>query len=89
MASHKCSATHKNLAAHKSLLEKYTHWRREYDGPKGGKVSQLAELHLFLNTWLVSHICKIDTCLRSCVKHKLKGGTPGNRVPSEASAVGF
>ena len=89
MASHKCSATHKNLAAHKSLLEKYTHWRREYDGPKGGKVSQLAELHLFLNTWLVSHICKIDTCLRSCVKHKLTGGTLGNRVPSEASAVGL
>ena len=87
METHKCSASHKNIAAHQSLLEKYTQWRTEYDGPAGGTVEQLENLHLFLNTWLVSHICKVDTCLRSCIKRKLAARAPQDAVHESAASV--
>ncbi|MFO1449651.1 MAG: Cache 3/Cache 2 fusion domain-containing protein [Opitutaceae bacterium] len=66
-----CSAAKRNCKAHAALIDKYTAWRHEYDS-KGQTNAQVRELHQFLTQWLVGHICRIDTCLKSCQRGQLQ-----------------
>jgi hemerythrin-like metal-binding protein len=76
MAERHCSAARKNVEAHQKLIKGYTTWRERYDSA-GGPSAMLGELHQFLTSWLVGHICRVDTCLRSCRK-----GTQGQGAPN-------
>lgn len=75
MEKRHCSVAAKNVEAHRKLVEKYGEWKRRYDA-SGSDLSLVSELHAFLSKWIIGHICKIDTCLRTCTggKKQSKGG---------------
>ncbi|HRE07716.1 MAG TPA: bacteriohemerythrin [Opitutaceae bacterium] len=66
-----CSAAKRNCKAHAALIAKYTAWRQDYDA-KGQPTELVRDLHQFLTQWLVGHICRIDTCLKSCQRGQLQ-----------------
>lgn len=81
MEKRHCSAAAKNQEAHRMLVEKFGEWKQRYTA-SGKQLSLVTELHAFLNKWLIGHICKVDTCLRTC---------PAGKKQSSAgtSAEGF
>lgn len=81
-----CSSEEQNKKAHKALLDKYTEWRNAYN-TKGASLSMVGELSAILKQWLVGHICKIDTCLRTCVEGKTSSSTPSNRFAFDPATM--
>ncbi len=67
MDTHRCPAAKKNQAAHRKLVATFTQWRASYQ-QHGRPAAMIGELHRFLSTWLISHICGIDGCLKTCRK---------------------
>jgi hemerythrin-like metal-binding protein len=66
MDEHHCPARGQNKVAHAKFLQDYEHLVEL--AQKNGASSKLAiELKRMLADWLASHICRIDTSLRSCV----------------------
>jgi hemerythrin-like metal-binding protein len=60
-----------NKEEHRLFLEKYVHYQQKLHT----KLQQerltrsiLIQLHIFLRSWLVKHILKVDTSLRDCAK---------------------
>ncbi len=66
MFKHQCPIASKNKDAHQKFIEKY-HWFAAAVKEQGASDEILLNLHHFLETWLVEHICKIDTQLKPCV----------------------
>lgn len=64
-----CSSAQANKKAHAELLSKYTDWRKSYDA-NGASLDMVVELTAILKKWLVSHICRVDTCMRNCAEKK-------------------
>ena len=61
-----CPIASKNQDAHQKFIQKF----RATEGKirnENASNETLRELHHFLETWLVEHICKIDTQLKPCV----------------------
>lgn len=67
MRRFKCPAAPKNKEQHAKLLEAFTHYRERFE-VEGVSDDLVQKVHDFLESWLVNHIMKIDTQLRSCVK---------------------
>ena len=62
-----------NKEAHRLFLEKYVHYQEKLQT----KLDQeqltrgvLIQLHIFLQSWLVKHILKVDTALRDCAEEE-------------------
>ncbi len=60
-----------NKEEHQLFLEKYLHYQEKLQA----KIEQqrltrgvLIQIHIFLQSWLVKHILKVDTHLRDCVE---------------------
>lgn len=60
-----------NKEEHQIFLEKYVHYQEKLQS----KLHQdrltrgvLIQIHIFLQSWLVKHILKVDTSLRDCAK---------------------
>lgn len=81
-----CPSAKDNKIAHAALLKKYTEWKQAYDA-KGASLSMVAELSSILKKWLVGHICKIDTCMRTCLDNRV-GNLAGGRAQQPAFAGG-
>lgn len=64
MARCQCPIAETNIEAHRQFVKKYVDWRKQYDA-SGASLKMVLDLHTFLRSWLVSHIAKIDTQLRS------------------------
>jgi hemerythrin-like metal-binding protein len=75
MQAHQCPARGKNKAAHTKFLNDYSRLQ-ELVKKDGASTKVAIELKQMLADWLSSHICKIDTSLRSCA-----GGAPTTRLP--------
>ena len=61
-----CPVAAKNKDAHQKFIQQFKSTEeRIKDEDSSDKA--LGELHHFLETWLVEHICKIDTQLKTCV----------------------
>ncbi|CAK8718234.1 Hemerythrin [Candidatus Electrothrix laxa] len=61
-----------NKEEHKLFLEKYVHYQKKLQA----KLEQerltrgvLIQIHIFLQSWLVKHILKVDTSLRDCAEN--------------------
>lgn len=67
MQTHKCPVRGQNKAAHAKFLSDYGELVEmvKKDGVSTGVVLKIKEL---LGNWLNSHICRVDTKLRSCVE---------------------
>jgi hemerythrin len=68
MHKHACPIAGTNKIAHEKFIEAFHKFQSRLN-EKGDTDGCLEELHHFLETWLVEHICKIDTKLKACV-HK-------------------
>ena len=66
MFKHQCPIANKNKEAHQKFIEHYIK-TEERVKTEGATDAILIDLHHFLETWLVEHICKIDTQLKPCV----------------------
>ena len=66
MYKYLCPVATKNKEAHQRFIREFKATEAKVKGEKNyGK--SLKELHCFLETWLIEHICKIDTQLKPCV----------------------
>ncbi|MCI5163624.1 MAG: hypothetical protein D3917_16730 [Candidatus Electrothrix sp. AX5] len=61
-----------NKKEHQLFLEKYVHYQKKLQA----KLDQerltrgvLIQIHIFLQSWLVNHILKVDTALRDCAEN--------------------
>lgn len=66
MHKYLCPMAAKNKDAHQKFIRKFKAVEKKI-GNEGATDTILKELHHFLETWLVEHICKIDTRLKPCV----------------------
>lgn len=60
-----------NKEAHRLFLEKYLHYQEKLQTKLRKEQltrSVLIQLHIFLQSWLVKHILKVDTTLRDCAE---------------------
>ena len=60
-----------NKEAHKLFLEKYVHYQNKLEEKlKEERLTRgvLIQIHIFLQSWLVNHILKVDTSLRDCAE---------------------
>jgi len=67
MFKYACPMAKQNSMAHQKFIEAYKNFQDiiiKDDDHEG----TLKQLHHFLETWLVDHICKIDVQLKPCVK---------------------
>jgi len=62
----KCPVAEKNKEFHGKLLDAYGRYRQRFE-TEGISDDLVTNLHDFLESWLVNHILKIDTHLRSCI----------------------
>ena len=67
MYKYACPFAKQNTMAHQKFIEAYKGFQRILT-EEGNNEGTLKELHRFLETWLVDHICKIDVQLKTCVK---------------------
>lgn len=67
MRRFKCPAASKNKEQHAKLLEAFTFYKEKFER-EGVSDELVQKVHDFLESWLVNHIMKIDTSLKSCVK---------------------
>ena len=66
MHQYACPVGKKNKIAHQKFIQAYKMFeKRIIQG--GDSYYILKQLHIFLETWLVEHICKIDTQLKTCI----------------------
>ena len=66
MHQYACPMGKKNKLAHQKFIEAYKTFEKKFSQEKD-HYQILRQLHDFLETWLVEHICKIDTRLKTCV----------------------
>lgn len=66
MFQHNCPVARKNRDAHQKFTETYKKFLDRYQR-FGPQLALLKELHQAAESWLVNHICKVDTHLRACV----------------------
>jgi hemerythrin-like metal-binding protein len=64
MAEAHCPTAQRNLDAHQKLVQRYTSWLQSYE--RAPSAEKILDLHRFLTQWLVSHICGVDSCLKTC-----------------------
>ena len=67
MFKHECPVASKNKDAHQKFIKKFRATEEKIKTEESSSDDSLRELHHFLETWLVEHICKIDTQLKPCV----------------------
>lgn len=66
MFKHQCPVAEKNKEAHEKFIQKFKATQVKLK-EEGDNDKILREFHHFLEKWLVEHIGKIDTKLKSCV----------------------
>jgi len=66
MHQYACPISKKNKVAHQKFIQAYKDFEKRI-GQEADSYRNLRQLHTFLEGWLVEHICKIDTHLKSCV----------------------
>ncbi|MDE1921319.1 MAG: hemerythrin family protein [Candidatus Omnitrophica bacterium] len=62
-----CPVAEKNTIAHQEFIKEFGIFQNTIS-KDGDNERPLRELHLFLQGWLVDHICKIDLQLKPCVE---------------------
>lgn len=67
MARYHCPAAQKNKEAHREFLEFYCAYEKKIKR-EGYIPRNIAELHHFIEDWIVRHIQKVDTQLKSCIR---------------------
>lgn len=67
MRRFKCPLAAKNKEQHAKLLEAFTFYKEKFER-EGISDELVQKVHDFLESWLVNHIMKIDTGLKSCIK---------------------
>jgi hemerythrin-like metal-binding protein len=55
-----------NKEAHQAFVEKYLEYHEKLINGTFSR-ALLIQLHIFLRSWLINHIVKVDTALRECV----------------------
>lgn len=68
MERYHCPAHAQNKDAHAQFMAFLAGFREKFNR-EGFSVTAFAELHKTISTWITGHILKIDTQLKSCVKH--------------------
>uniref|UniRef100_UPI0040560A60 bacteriohemerythrin n=1 Tax=Candidatus Electrothrix sp. TaxID=2170559 RepID=UPI0040560A60 len=61
-----------NKEEHRLFLEKYVHYQKKLQEKMDQATlfrSVLIQIHIFLQSWLVKHILKVDVSLRECAVH--------------------
>jgi hemerythrin len=66
MNKYSCPIAEKNKFAHQKFINAYQKFQKMISENKDSGVI-LRELHYFLENWLIEHICKIDTQLKTCI----------------------
>lgn len=67
MEHHKCPAAAQNKQAHGQLLDVLAKWKEEYQ-KQGATKELVSKLHATSSAWIHSHIIKVDTQLKPCIK---------------------
>ena len=67
MHQYACPAAKSNKAAHQKFIQSYKLFEKEINRDTN-LYRALRGLHTFLESWLIEHICNIDTRLKPCVR---------------------
>ena len=70
MRQNQCAVAAKNKEQHGKLLSLYKQYNERFQ-KEGVSEDLVLKLHNFLENWLVHHILKIDTHLKSCLQVNL------------------
>ncbi len=73
MAQYRCPTAIANQAAHREFILKFTAARERLRKSSGAAALVAIQVHRELSDWIVNHILRIDTALRTC--------RPATRVP--------
>lgn len=65
MKKRNCPTQLENIAAHKLFLQQYESLLGRYRS-SGASLSFVMDVQKLVGEWLVDHICKVDTKLRTC-----------------------
>ena len=79
-----------NKEAHKLFLEKYVHYQKKLETKLHEERltrGVLIQIHIFLQSWLVNHILKVDTSLRDCAARAAEEGEE-TREPEKTKSRG-
>jgi len=71
MRQNQCAVAAKNKEQHGKLLSLYKQYNERFQ-KEGVSEDLVLKLHNFLESWLVNHILKIDTHLKSCLQVNLR-----------------
>ena len=66
MHQYACPIAWKNKVAHQKFIQAYRTFSKKIQ-KDADSYRTLRQLHIFLEKWLVDHICHIDTHLKACV----------------------
>lgn len=66
MYKYHCPAAAQNKEAHQKFIERFK-MTEDRIRTEDANDQALKDLHQFLESWLVEHICKIDTQIKACV----------------------
>jgi hemerythrin len=66
MNRYKCPVSGKNKAAHSDFLEFYLAFEEKIR-KEGFSYKRLAQLHGYVENWIIAHIMTIDTKLKPCI----------------------
>jgi hemerythrin len=72
MEEHRCPMAETNHNAHQKFLATFKSFEEKL-GKEGFTWENLRDLHTTVEDWLVSHICKVDVHLKSCVVAVVSG----------------
>ena len=70
MEEHRCPAASANKLAHVQFIELFTSMQKRFT-VEGPTTALAVDLQQQTSAWLVNHILRVDTKLRSCAKAKL------------------
>jgi hemerythrin-like metal-binding protein len=71
MDSYRCPAAQSNKDAHKEFLVFYKFYEAKIK-KEGFTPKRIAELHVFIEDWIVRHIRTVDTKLKPCISNSNK-----------------
>ncbi len=81
-----------NKEEHQRFLEKYVHYQQKLQT----KLHQerltrgvLIQIHIFLQSWLVKHILKVDTALRDCAENAAEQAIEHDVAPDKGAFSRF
>jgi hemerythrin len=70
MEKYQCPSLQENIEAHRLFLANIADFKKQYKLAKKDSRLLMAQVHGFIEVWIVEHIIGVDSHLKDCIKNK-------------------